>query len=119
MPNPVVRWQIVSRQPDRVADFYAAAFGWSVDRANALGYRQLTSGESSGVDGGVWPRGEEGHDLVQLFIEVDDVAAAVARASGLGARVLVPPSRLPDGDEMALLVDPTGLSFGLLGRRSA
>jgi predicted enzyme related to lactoylglutathione lyase len=119
MPNPVVRWQIVSREADRVADFYAAAFDWKVDRSNALGYRQLTSGESSGADGGVWPRGEEGHDLVQLFIEVDDVAAAAARASGLGARVLVPPSRLPDGDEMALLVDPTGLSFGLLARRPA
>jgi predicted enzyme related to lactoylglutathione lyase len=40
---------------------------------------------------------------------VVSIAAAVA----LGAAVVVPKAVLPDGDTMAVLVDPTGLAFGL------
>lgn len=114
MPNPVVKWQIVSRNPDEVADFYASVFEWKVDRTNALGYREVRSGAPGGIDGGIWPRGEEGQDLLQLFIQVEDVEATIQRAVGKGAKVIVPKSTLPDGDQMAILVDPTGMTFGLV-----
>ena len=51
--------------------------------------------------------------LAQLFIEVDDCAACVARAAKLGATTLIPPQVLPDGDVMAILKDPAGMSFGV------
>jgi predicted enzyme related to lactoylglutathione lyase len=50
---------------------------------------------------------------VQLFMQVDDCPAHVARALELGASVLIPPQALPDGDVMAILKDPAGLSFGV------
>jgi hypothetical protein len=28
--------------------------------------------------------------------------------------VIVPPQTLPDGDEMAILTDPSGMSFGVM-----
>ena len=114
MPNPVVRWQIVSRNPEQVASFYSSVFGWQVDTANAFGYRELRSGDPGGIDGGVWPRGEEGHDLLQLFIQVDDIDARITAAVERGATVIVPSSTLPDGDQMAILADPTGMTFGLV-----
>jgi predicted enzyme related to lactoylglutathione lyase len=52
--------------------------------------------------------------FVQLFVEVADVDAAIADAVKLGATVIVPKSVLPDGDTMAILHDPNGLSFGLV-----
>jgi predicted enzyme related to lactoylglutathione lyase len=113
MGDPVVQWQIVTRDPQRATDFYSSLFGWSVDGNNALGYRRIDTGSSQGIGGAVWPRGDEGHDLVQLFIEVDDVDASAARAVALGGRVLVPKQELPDGDALALILDPGGLSFGL------
>jgi predicted enzyme related to lactoylglutathione lyase len=32
----------------------------------------------------------------------------------LGATVIVPPTTLPDGDMMAILLDPAGLTFGVM-----
>jgi predicted enzyme related to lactoylglutathione lyase len=116
MPDPIVQWQIVADDPAAVARFYAKLFGWTVDSDNALGYRQLKTGS---VDGGVWPTHMPGKATLQLFIEVPDVAAHIARAEELGAKVMVPRTVLPDGDTMAILLDPAGLSFGLLQRRAA
>jgi len=118
MANPVTRWQIVARDPEAVAAFYRKLFGWTVRTDNALGYRALESGDDRGIDGGVWPSPPDGHNLVQLFVEVDDVDAAVAKASSLGATVIVPKSELPDGDTMAIMLDPAGLSFGLVTTQS-
>jgi hypothetical protein len=42
-----------------------------------------------------------------------DVKAAVARAQNEGAKVIVPPPTLPEGDEMALLLRPNLMSFAL------
>ena len=113
MGNPVVQWQMVSKDPDAVTRFYSALFGWKVETNNALGYRTVDTKSDRGINGGVWPSPPEGHNLVQLFVEVDDVEAFVARATSLGATVIVPASELPDGDAMAIVLDPAGLSFGL------
>lgn len=50
---------------------------------------------------------------MQLFVEVEDVQACIREATRLGASVIVPPQRLPDGDEVAILKDPEGIPFGL------
>lgn len=115
MPNPVIRWQIVSPEPDKAASFYQKLFGWNLSNANAMGYRELKTGTRSAtpVDGGVWPSPPGQNALVQLFIEVPDVDGCLEKATGLGAKVVVPKSVLPDGDTMAVLLDPTGLSFGV------
>jgi len=110
MANPVVQWQIVAKDAEGLASFYSRLFGWKIDDRNALGYRKLDSGEFSG---GVWPRGEEGHNLVQLFVQVDDIDEYLQKAETLGARILIPRQQLPDGDAMALVIDPSGLSFAL------
>jgi predicted enzyme related to lactoylglutathione lyase len=118
MSNAVVQWQFLARDPEAVSGFYSELFGWTVDRDNPLGYRRMTTHAPGGIDGGVWPSPPEGHSFVQLFIAVDDVASSAAKAVGLGATILVPPQKLPDGDEMAILLGPENVSFGLVkGRR--
>jgi predicted enzyme related to lactoylglutathione lyase/transcriptional regulator with XRE-family HTH domain len=116
MPDPVARFQILSQNPERTAQFYGSVFGWSVDAANALGYRQLSTGDG-GLGGGIWPAPPEVPPFVQLFVAVEDVAGSVERARAAGARVLVAHQKLPDGDEMAILADPEGIAFGLMLRR--
>jgi predicted enzyme related to lactoylglutathione lyase len=113
MGQPVMAWQIVTRQPDKLHAFYAALFGWEINTDNAMGYRVVDTGSERGIDGGIWPAPPEAHDFIQIFVEVDDVAAAAKRVLELGGKVIVPPQRLPDGDEMAVLHDPAGIPFGL------
>lgn len=114
MPNPVGQFQIVSKKPEQSAAFYSKLFGWKVSDDNAMGYRTLDPQSEDGIRGGIWPCPPDGQALVQVFVRVPDVAAHVAKAKGLGAAVVIPPSKLPDGDEMAVVLDPDGLPLGLM-----
>ena len=117
MPNPVIHWQMLTKDPAGSASFYQDVFAWSVSDDNALGYKTVTTGAGAGIDGGFWPLPPEGHQMVQLFIQVDDMAAYCERATAAGAQTIIPPQKLPDGDEMAVLLDPQGFPFGLMTRR--
>jgi uncharacterized protein len=112
MNSPVVRWQIVSPDPEGTAQFYENVFGWTSTRDNAIGYRQVTAGEG-GIHGGVWPGPPGVQPFVQLYVEVADIDACILRATELGAKVIVPKTVLPDGDAMAVLLDPGGMSVGV------
>ena len=116
MGNPVVQFQILSKTPDKTAEFYSSLFGWTVDANNALGYRQIDTGSKDGIQGGIWPAPPQAPDFVQLFMAVSDVRDSVERAEKLGAKTLIPPTMLPDGDEMAVMLDPQGMSFALWRR---
>ena len=113
MGRPVMQWQILSKNPDKTAEFYAKLFDWTVNSDNALGYRTIDTGSNRGINGGIWPSPPEGHSFVQLFIEVDDVAASVENASSLGAGVVIAPQKLPDGGEMAVVLDTEGIPFAI------
>lgn len=113
MGAPVVQWQLVATNPDELAKFYRELFGWEISTKNTMGYRQVTTGDG-GINGGVWPAPPGGHSFVQLFVGVPDVQSAVDRATELGAAIIVPTTTLPDGDTMAVLKDPSGLTFGVM-----
>jgi len=108
-----MQWQILAKDPDKVAEFYSELFGWNVYANNAPGYRAIDTGSERGIQGGVWPSPPEGHSFVQLFIEVDDMAGFSEKAGKLGATVLIAPQQLPDGDELAILLGPEGIPFGM------
>jgi predicted enzyme related to lactoylglutathione lyase len=114
MANPVMHWQILTKQPKELEEFYSALFGWKVSGDNALGYRQVDTTCKEGINGGFWPISKkEGHSMVQLFVRVDDVKAHAKKAEGLGAHIVIPPQMLPGGDEMAVVVDPDGIPFAI------
>ena len=113
MNNPVTQFQIISKSPEETAQFYSSLFGWTVDANNPLGYRRISTGSAEGIQGGIWPAPPQAPNFVQLFVQVDDVAAAIGRAGELGAKTLIPATMLPEGDEMAVLHDPQGMSFAL------
>jgi predicted enzyme related to lactoylglutathione lyase len=116
MSSPVVQFQILSKAPDDTARFYSGLFGWTVDVDNQLGYRQINTGSEEGIQGGIWPAPPQTQNFVQLFVAVDNVAESVRKAEGLGARVIIPATTLPDGDEMAVMLDPQGMAFALKKR---
>jgi len=114
MPNPVMHWQILTKQPKKLEEFYSALFGWKIAVHNPLGYRRVDTVGKEGINGGLWPISEkEGHSMVQLFIRVDDVKAHTKKAEQLGAHIVIPPQTLPEGDEMAVAVDPDGIPFAM------
>jgi uncharacterized protein len=113
MPNPVMQFQILSNQPDKTADFYRQLFDWSINTDNALGYREINTGTTEGIQGGIWPAPPEASTFTQLFIVVEDLEAKSAAAQALGAQTLIPPTVLPDGGAVSILLDPTGMPFAI------
>ena len=117
MGNPIVQFQILSKAPDETAQFYSSLFGWQVDANNPMGYRRIDTGSQEGIQGGVWPAPPQAPNFVQLYVAVEDVRSAVTKAEGLGAKVIIPPTTLPEGDEMAVMLDPQGMAFGVTRTR--
>lgn len=118
MTHPVVQFQILAKSPDDTAAFYGKLFGWRIDADNALGYRRINTGSSEGIQGGIWPAPAHAPDFVQLFVAVPDVAAAAAQATELGAKLIIPVTTLPEGEQLAVLLDPQGMAFALTTRSS-
>src|SRR4051812_31924891 len=48
-----------------------------------------------------------------LYVQVEDADAAAARASGLGATVMVPPFDVMASGRMSVIMDPTGAVFAV------
>jgi len=117
MGNPVVQFQILSKTPEETAQFYSNLFGWTVNADNPLGYREISTGAQEGINGGIWPAPPQATNFVQLFIAVDNVRMLSEKAEKAGAKVIIPPTTLPDGGEIAVLHDPQGMSFGILRRK--
>lgn len=114
MSCPVMQWQILAKDPEAASAFYSGLFGWRVNSDNPLGYRTIDTGSSDGINGGIWPSPADGHNLVQLFIRVESVPDYLKRAEQLGARTIIPPQTLPEGDVLAIVLDPQGIPFGLM-----
>ena len=114
MGNPVTQWQIITKEPQKHAAFYAAVFSWKINSDNPLGYRMADPGSARGIPGGFWPAPPEASAFVQLFVEVGDIAETIKKVTANGGGVLIPPQTLPSGELMAILRDPMGLTFGIV-----
>jgi len=114
MGKPVRQFQILSKSPEEMARFYSNLFKWSVNSDSALCYREINTGSVDGIQGGIWPAPPQASNFVQLFTAVDDVQACVKHAEELGAQLIIPPTALPGGVELAVMHDPQGMSFGVM-----
>lgn len=119
MGQPVLQWQILSKNPAEMTEFYTRLFGWTMNADNALGYRMIDTQSESGISGGIWAAPPEGHSTVVLYIGVDDVAEYIEKAKELGAGIVIPAQKLPDGGEMAVIHDPEGIPIGLFNQPAA
>ena len=63
MECPVIHWQLVTTNPDRLAGFYNRLFGWRISVNNALNYRKVDTGSPRGIGGDIWPAPLRGAQL--------------------------------------------------------
>lgn len=67
-----------------------------------------------GIGGGIGRSQHGGTGMVTFYVEVDDVAASLARAQELGGRVVSPPTEVPGMNlTIAFFADPDGHVVGL------
>lgn len=60
MANPVVHFELMSKEPAKVADFYADVFGWKIDYRPEMNCRPVDTRSDMGIHGGIVKPDREG-----------------------------------------------------------
>jgi uncharacterized protein len=112
--NPAVDWyEIVGPEPEKAWDFYGKLFGWKVSQAPSPDVVYgMTDPSDSGIGGGIGAA-IDGRPQVRAYAGVDDVDTFAKKAESLGAKVVLPPSKVAENTTIALFADPQGTLFGL------
>ena len=109
MPCPVVHFEIGCKDPQKSQEFYSKLFDWKMQSA---GPATMIAPEPSGIGGHMTTLGHEPFHYTIFYVQVDDVAAYLAKAASFGGKTLVPPVEIPTGT-FAWLQDPEGNTVGL------
>jgi uncharacterized protein len=119
MGAPVVHFEIVGKDGEKLRSYYSDLFGWEIDADNPMNYGVVQREGNVNPDGigigggvGVGPDGYPGH--VTVYVEVPDVEAALAKAERLGGTRTMGPEKVMEGVEIGLFTDPEGHTIGLL-----
>jgi uncharacterized protein len=118
MGQPVIHFEVIGKEPDRLRSYYSELFGWEF--ASPIGptdytlIERQTNAAGIGIAGGVGgvPEGYDGH--VTFYVEVPDVEAALAQAEALGGKRMMGPDQVPGGPTIGLLTDPGGHVIGIV-----
>jgi len=118
MGNPVVHWELMSKDPAKVSDFYAKIFGWKVQHHPELNYRVVETGakgEMPGINGGIVKPEREGPwpGNMLFYIAVDDLAAYRRKVTAAGGKICVEEQKVPGMGKFSLFTDPEGRMMGL------
>ena len=119
MGNPVVHFELMSKNPAKVSDFYAKTFGWKVKHVPEINYRIVDTDASAsgmpGINGGIvkpdkpepWP----GNML--CYILVDDLASYRKKVKAAGGKIHIEEQEVPGMGTLCLFTDPEGRMMGL------
>jgi predicted enzyme related to lactoylglutathione lyase len=124
MPQPVVHFEIIGTDPDRLRNFFGELFEWRYERTpvaaavsapDNYGFIDLlTAADGSGIRGGVG--GGPAYDSHAMFyVGVPDVEQALARAESLGGARTMGPHVSPTGLVVGHFTDPEGNLIGVAG----
>ncbi len=114
MGQPVVHWELWSRNPEKVADFYAEVFDWNIQHIPEMNYRMVDTGSDAGIGGGIM-KPDEGPmpGNMAFYIDVDDLAAYRDRITKAGGKIIVEEMEVPDTGTFCLFEDPDGRVQGI------
>ena len=119
MGLPVVHFEMMSKDPAAVSDFYAKIFGWKVQHRPELNYRIIETGNKMGINGGILKPDREGAwPGNQIFyVAVDDLAKYNRKIEKAGGKIHVEEQEIPGMGSLSLFTDPEGRMNGLFKPR--
>ncbi len=101
-------------------DFYAGRMGWEKGTSMDMGpmgtYQVF---DADGAQTGGMMNNPMPQQAWLFYFNTGDIDAAVARITGAGGAIQLPPMQVPGGQWAVVARDPQGAMFGLLGGRAA
>jgi predicted enzyme related to lactoylglutathione lyase len=111
MGNPVVHFEIGCRDNAKAQAFYGKLFDWKFEMYGPTA--MITGDPEGGITGHISSLGHEPHNYTAVYVQVDDLAAYLAKAEALGGKTMVGPTEVPGMGSFAWLTDPEGTIVGL------
>jgi predicted enzyme related to lactoylglutathione lyase len=114
MANPFVHIELMSTDVRKAKDFYGKLFDWELEDMPMpdMTYTMIRVGEGTG--GGMMKNPmPNGPSMWVPYVDVDDLAAATAKAKSLGATVHKENVDVMDYGAFSIISDPTGALLGL------
>lgn len=115
MGNPVVHWELMSKDPAGIASFYEKLFGWKIQHVPELNYRMVDTGGEGGINGGILKPDRDGPwpGNMVFYINVDDLAQFRKKVVAAGGKIHVEHQDVADMGAFSLFTDPDGRMMGL------
>ena len=120
MGQPVVHFEVVGKDGDKLQAYYAELFGWNIVSDNPMNYGMVdvndnkTISGDTGIGGGVGqgPDGYDGH--VTFYVAVPDVEEALQKAESLGGTRVMGPEEIMGMVVLGQFNDPEGNLVGVV-----
>ena len=120
MGQPVVHFEVVGRDGDKLQSYYSELFDWKIDSDNPMNYGMVdgkdnkTADNNVGIGGGVGqgPGGYGGH--VTFYVAVPDVEEALQKAESLGGKRVMGPEESMGMVTLGQFTDPEGHLVGVV-----
>ncbi len=110
--------ELMTPDPQQVAPFYEAVFGWTTQTAPMPNGDYtvffVEGGSTDGIAGAMAPPMPGMPPLWGIYFNVADATACVARAQELGGTVVVEPTEIPGTGWFATITDPQGATFSIM-----
>lgn len=108
-------FEIYGDDPETLASFYAAIFGWGMERVEGLAYWRIhfDPDDPASVAGGITHRPRADPRGWLQFVNTDAIDRTIAEAQELGATLVRPKTAVPRTAWVAVLADPAGNHFAV------
>ena len=114
MQHPVVWFEVLGKDAQKLRGFYGELFGWKFNVDNPMNYGMLDpKATTRGIPGGIGEKSDKYAHAVTFYVEAKDIPAVLEHVERLGGKTVLPLTRLP-GTTLALFKDPEGNVIGLV-----
>lgn len=118
----VIHFEIHADDPERAVGFYSELFGWEVTRWGEEEYWLAATGPEgeAGINGAFLKRRGDRPEVgaptvgAVITVQVDDIDAALAKASELGGQLAVAKMDIPGVGTVAYVIDTEANVVGML-----
>ena len=115
MANPIVHFEIMGTedQKERLQSFYRDTFDWVIQPTGDMQYGMVVKPAAEVGPGGAVDASPTGPG-VMIYLGVDDIRAALAKAQANGAEITMDVTTVPGMVTFAQFRDPAGNLMGLV-----
>lgn len=114
MGQPVVHFELWSKNPDKISDFYSKVFDWQIQSMPEMNYHLVQTGGEGGINGGIMkPQEGPWPGNMAFYVAVDDLDAYAKRIKDAGGKMIVEKQEIPGMGYLSLFEDTDGRVMGM------